>query len=663
LAQGINLINKSILSLLENIVFARSNFVENQPRQRYISLQATITIGLIVFGVVASAIVAGIFYLNFSNQVQEDIKLRLRNIADITAVQINPEELVTVDSKADLENKFYIKYQKEFSDIINADNDVINIYTIRQGQDGTIRFYLDAGDPNYIPDPPGAVIYEQPSELLRNTFAAPLGTVVENDIYTDEFGSVISAYTPLYRKDGSLESILAVDMNADTVINARKKIIQQVLIYFGITIPIISLLAWLFGYRLSHQSAVLSLVATQIAQISEGQLQAIPTSSAGNSREAINLIEIFNTMSGKLQNLIQNLEQRVAERTRDLEQANSQNEKRAKQFESIARISNTIASVQNLRELLPLISEVISQYFDFYHVGIFLTDTDNQYAVLSAANSEGGRKMIQRHHQLRIGEQGIVGYVTQTGKPRIALDVGEDINYFTNPELPSTHSEMALPLKAGNEVIGALDIQSTEVGAFTNEDFKTLSTLADQVSLAIQNARLFDQNQKAISEFEAIQRQYLHETWNRLSKEKKLTGYRYSITGAIPLNENTESAESEGETNSHEISVPIVLRGEKIGTLSVQTPKNERIGTDQVDLIKAVAERVALSAENARLFDETIRRAERERIVSDIATKIGTSFRTESILRTTATELSQLLEDADVVINLQAPNKTKKDPE
>jgi len=635
--------------------------VENQPRQRYISLQATITIGLIVFGVVASAIVAGIFYLNFRNQVQEDIKLRLRNIADITAVQINPEELVTVDSKADLENKFYIKYQKEFSDIINADNDVINIYTIRQGQDGTIRFYLDAGDPNYIPDPPGAVIYEQPSELLRNTFAAPLGTVVENDIYTDEFGSVISAYTPLYRKDGSLESILAVDMNADTVINARKKIIQQVLIYFGITIPIISLLAWLFGYRLSHQSAVLSLVATQIAQISEGQLQAIPTSSAGNSREAINLIEIFNTMSGKLQNLIQNLEQRVAERTRDLEQANSQNEKRAKQFESIARISNTIASVQNLRELLPLISEVISQYFDFYHVGIFLTDTDNQYAVLSAANSEGGRKMIQRHHQLRIGEQGIVGYVTQTGKPRIALDVGEDINYFTNPELPSTHSEMALPLKAGNEVIGALDIQSTEVGAFTNEDFKTLSTLADQVSLAIQNARLFDQNQKAISEFEAIQRQYLHETWNRLSKEKKLTGYRYSITGAIPLNENTESAESEGETNSHEISVPIVLRGEKIGTLSVQTPKNERIGTDQVDLIKAVAERVALSAENARLFDETIRRAERERIVSDIATKIGTSFRTESILRTTAAELSQLLEDADIFIDLQNTGKQKKE--
>ena len=629
--------------------------MENQPRQRYISLQATITIGLIVFGVVASAIVAGIFYLNFRNQVQEDIKLRLKNIADITAVQVDPEELVTVQDKTDLKNEFYIKYQKKFSDIINADNDVINIYTVRQDKNGNIRFYMDAGDPNYVPDPPGVTLYEQPSELLLNTFAAPSGTVVENDIYTDEFGSVISAYTPLYKKDGSLESVLAVDMNADTVINAKKSITQQVLIYFGITIPVISVLAWLFGYRLSHQSAALSLVAAQIAKISEGQLQSIPISSAGNSKEAFDLIEIFNTMSGNLQNLIQNLEQRVAERTHALEKANSQNEKRAKQFESIARASNTIASVQNLQELLPLISEVISQYFDFYHVGIFLTDASSQYAVLSAANSEGGKKMIQRHHQLKIGEQGIVGYVTQTGKPRIALDVGEDANYFTNPELPSTHSEMALPLKAGNEVIGALDIQSTEVGAFTNEDFKTLSTLADQVSLAIQNARLFDQTQKMLSESEAIQRQYVRETWSRLPKEEKLSGYRYSITGAVPLSDKEIiPAESNEKKNGREISVPIILRGETIGLLTVQVPKSEHFSTDQVDLVKAVAERVALSAENARLFDETARRAEREHLVSDITTKIRSTNDPQEMVKTAIEELRRALGVTRVEV---VPNK------
>jgi GAF domain-containing protein len=602
-----------------------------------------ITIGMAAMGIIASAIITGIYYLNFSNQVREDIKLRLRNIADITAVQLKPEELATVVDQTDLQNEFYIKYQEELSDIINANNDVINIYTIRQNKAGVVYFYMDAGRPDYIPDPPGVTPYEQPSNLLLATFASPAGTVVENDIYTDEFGSVISAYVPLYKQDGSLESILAVDMKADTVLKAEKTILKQVLIYFGVSIPLIILLAWFFGYRFSRQTVALTTVVTRISNISKGNLETIPISSAGNSKEAFDLIQTFNKMTDELHNLIQNLEQRVAERTLDLENASILSEKRARQFETITRISSTIASVQNLQELLPLISEAISQQFGFYHVGILLTDASNQYAVLSAANSEGGKKMIQRRHQLKIGEQGIVGYVTQTGKPRIALNVGEDANYFTNPELPSTRSEMALPLKAGNEIIGALDIQSIEVGAFTDEDFKILSTLADQVSLAIQNARLFDQTQKALAEFTSIQRQYVRETWSRLPKEEKLSGYRYSIAGVIPLDAEVEPARGEEKGNKREVSVPIILRGETIGTLSVQVPISEQISTDQIELIKAVAERVALSAENARLFDETIRRAEREHLVSDITTKIRGTNDPQEMIKTAVEELKRVL--------------------
>lgn len=617
--------------------------MDNRSRQRYISLQTMITIGMAAMGIIASAIITGIYYLNFSNQVREDIKLRLRNIADITAVQLKPEELATVVDQTDLQNEFYIKYQEELSDIINANNDVINIYTIRQNKAGVVYFYMDAGRPDYIPDPPGVTPYEQPSNLLLATFASPAGTVVENDIYTDEFGSVISAYVPLYKQDGILESILAVDMKADTVLKAEKTILKQVLIYFGVSIPLIILLAWFFGYRFSRQTVALTTVVTRISNISKGNLETIPISSAGNSKEAFDLIQTFNKMTDELHNLIQNLEQRVAERTLDLENASILSEKRARQFETITRISSTIASVQNLQELLPLISEAISQQFGFYHVGILLTDASNQYAVLSAANSEGGKKMIQRRHQLKIGEQGIVGYVTQTGKPRIALNVGEDANYFTNPELPSTRSEMALPLKAGNEIIGALDIQSIEVGAFTDEDFKILSTLADQVSLAIQNARLFDQTQKALAEFTSIQRQYVRETWSRLPKEEKLSGYRYSIAGVIPLDAEVEPARGEEKGNKREVSVPIILRGETIGTLSVQVPISEQISTDQIELIKAVAERVALSAENARLFDETIRRAEREHLVSDITTKIRGTNDPQEMIKTAVEELKRVL--------------------
>ncbi|MDO9303093.1 MAG: hypothetical protein Q7T89_17020, partial [Anaerolineales bacterium] len=194
--------------------------MDNRSRQRYINLQTAITIGMVALGITVSAVVTGLFYFNLKNQALEDLKLRLRNIADITAIQLDPEELATVVDETDIENEFYIKYQKELSDIIKTNNDVINIYTMRKNEKGIIFFYMDAGNPNYVPDPPGVIPYEEPSDLLLATFASPSGTAVENGIYTDEFGSVISAYVPIYKQDGSLESILAIDMNADTVIKA-----------------------------------------------------------------------------------------------------------------------------------------------------------------------------------------------------------------------------------------------------------------------------------------------------------------------------------------------------------------------------------------------------------------------------------------------------------
>jgi len=401
--------------------------------------------------------------------------------------------------------------------------------------------------------------------------------------------------------------------------------------------------------RLTSPLKSLTIVANEIIH---GNLDA--KAQIQRNDELGTLAETLNLMTSNFKGLVKSLEERVSERTAELKEELVKGERRGKQFEAIAKVAQTISVTQNLQELLPQISKVVSEHFGFYHVGIFINDASNQYAVLGAANSPGGKKMLNRGHQLKVGEQGIVGYVTGTGNPRIALDVGEDVVFFNNPDLPETHSEMALPLKVTGSIIGALDVQSTEPNAFSKEDVDVLSTLADQISLAIENARLFDQTQKTLVEAEAIQRQYIRETWNRLPKEEKLTGYRYSIAGAIPLNEETEPAGNGEVKNKQEVSVPIILRGETIGTLTVQVPKSEHVSADQVDLIKAVAERVALSAENARLFEETTRRAERERVISDIASKIGTSVRTESILQTTARELSQILNGADILIKLES---------
>lgn len=484
------------------------------------------------------------------------------------------------------------------------------------------------------------------SDLQQAKVKGDKDTVTRTEAHLQQTGNDISVRLELMVNENAKQAAI----KNDKVLDDAQKSSGAGLTLMSIGI----LLAILFSALISISiTRPLAGLRTGAETFQKGDFDS--TINATGTDEFTVIARIFNSLAKQISELVAGLESRVSERTAKLNTAVQYIERRAKQFEAITKVSQSISTSSSLQELLPYISQVVSEQFSFYHVGIFLNDENNQYAILAAANSEGGKKMLQRGHLLRIGEQGIVGYATSRGEPRIALDVGQDVVYFNNPDLPDTHSEMALPLRIAGKVMGALDIQSTESNAFSNEDVEVLSALADQVSLAIQNARLFDQTQKTITEAEAIQRQYLRETWRLLPKEEKFVGFRYSALGATLIKTNEGAATPDEQKKHTEITVPITLRGESIGTLTVQVPRHERITADQMDLIKAVTERVALSAENARLFGETTRRAERERIVSNISSKIGSSFQTESILQTTAKELSELLENADIIINLQPP--------
>jgi GAF domain-containing protein len=360
--------------------------------------------------------------------------------------------------------------------------------------------------------------------------------------------------------------------------------------------------------------------------------------------------------NGALRSLQISLEQRVEERTAELmqrrtelETANQQIQRRATQLEALAQVMRAVTSIRDLQELLPRIASVISEKFGFYHVGVFLLDEASQYAVLSATNSQGGERMLARKHRLRVGSEGIVGYVTSTGDPRVAMDVGKDSVFFNNPDLPDTHSELALPLRSEGRVVGALDVQSQETGVFTPEDIQMLSLLADQVSLAIENARLFDETRTALADAEAVSRQFTREAWARLPVEHRLIGYRYNIAGVSPLSEPTDLSVTGRDLNrtkqpeAGKVEVPVELRGEVIGTLVVQSPTPDPFSQEQLELIKAVSERVALAAENARLFEETSRRAERERLVSEITGKIRNMNDPQSMIETAVEELRKAL--------------------
>ncbi len=214
----------------------------------------------------------------------------------------------------------------------------------------------------------------------------------------------------------------------------------------------------------------------------------------------------FNSMTTQLRGLVDTLENRVRERTLQLGEQNEALQLRSRQLQTVADVARNIVSTRQVDSLLDLVTRLVSDRFGFYHAGVFLLDEAGEFAELRASNSPGGQKMLGRHHKLRVGQVGIVGYVTGTGEPRIATDVGADAVFFNNPDLPGTRSEMALPLKLGDLIIGALDVQSIEPDAFSQEDVALFTTLADQISVAIENANAYEISQQTVEEMKELDR-------------------------------------------------------------------------------------------------------------------------------------------------------------
>jgi len=410
-----------------------------------------------------------------------------------------------------------------------------------------------------------------------------------------------------------------------------------------------------YGY--SRDLSIIFVLIAALIHISTTSLRDA-ISRASQSEESLRV------SNRDLHELNQNLENRVAGRTAELELANQRNEKRARQFEAIAQVARATATNQNLETLLPGLVSLISRQFSFYHVGIFLLDENREYAVLRAANSEGGKRMLARGHKLRIGQSGIVGFVSATGKPRISLDVGDDAAFFNNPDLPNTRSEMALPLRVAEEVIGALDVQSITSNAFQEEDIEVLSTLADQVAIAIQNAKSYEFTQRLLTEAQRTSGSVLADAWRILQAEENVIGYRVVENKLTLLNRplssppihraiaSKQTFKEDGEQAT--LAVPIRLHDQVIGVMDIRVPTSHEWQTDEVDIAQAVAERLSLALESSLLLKSTRRRAEIERITADISGKIGATAEFDTILRTAAEELSRALGGSEVLVQLHS---------
>ncbi len=232
-----------------------------------------------------------------------------------------------------------------------------------------------------------------------------------------------------------------------------------------------------------------ALLRQGVARISGGDLDHMLVIRTGDEIEEL-AVE-FNTMAAELNNMIETLELRVADRTRELN-------RRAMYLQAATQVSHAASSVLSPEELVLQTVNLIRDHFNYYYVGLFLMDASRHWTVLRAGTGQAGREMLARGHQLEVGGDSMIGWCTAHGQARIALDVGDEAVRFDNPLLPETRSEMALPLVSRGQVIGALTVQSAAPQAFSEEDVAVLQTMADQVANAIENARLLQEMERLV---------------------------------------------------------------------------------------------------------------------------------------------------------------------
>jgi GAF domain-containing protein len=357
--------------------------------------------------------------------------------------------------------------------------------------------------------------------------------------------------------------------------------------------------------------------------------------------------------NAELQSMGQQLEARVVERTEALN-------RRTAQLEAASFVSRQTAAILDPTILLDEVVQLISDRFGFYHAGIFLMDTRGQFAVLQAASSDGGKRMLARGHRLEVGREGIVGYAAYQKRARIALDVGEEAVFFSSPDLPHTRSEMALPLIVRGKVIGVMDIQSTEPEAFAAEDVNAVQSLADQIALALDNARLLAESQASLKQLQSITTESSYRAWRERIKSQK-SAFRYRPTGITPL-ELSERGEATAEAvEANILRVPINLRGKEIGSIVIRRKgKGQEWSDNDQNLVSDISAQVALALENARLLEDLQRRANREQAIAQAASRFSTTTDMDTLLQLALREFHQLpsVEEVSVVIKQPENGRT-----
>jgi GAF domain-containing protein/methyl-accepting chemotaxis protein len=564
------------------------------------NIRVKIVTAFTVIALISVAIMGTVFYISYRNQVREDIRQRLLNIATITTTQLDGDLHATLQTPEDMQTEAYRQMMAQGDEIVATDPALKYSYTMRMNEQGQIYFVIDSRQAYDTERVDIGTVYEQPSETLTAYFEAPDRPIVEEEIYTDEYGSVLSAFAPFYRADGSLEGIFGVDFAADYVLELERAVLYQILGTTLGTMILVTLIGLWLGNLFVGPVINLSAVAKKIADGDFGARATIETTD-----EIGELAKDFNIMTTQLQETLQGLEQRVADRTRNLELA--------------AEVGRAVSQVRNLDSMLKDACELILKEFNLYYVQVYLTDPSQTTLQLEAGTGNVGEQLLARNHSLPLNTNSINGRAAVEKRPVVISDTTHSTTFRQNPLLPETRGEMAVPLIVADKVVGVLDMQSSQPGVLNAEVLSAFEALAGQLAVAIQNANLLAETEQARAQVEAQARRLVRQGWNEhldaIHKPEQL-GFVFDHDRVLPLADVNESDLPEA---GQAISASISVTGESLGTLAVEiTDESRREQT--TELVNIVARQMAQQIENLRLLES----AERYRFEAERAARLQT---------------------------------------
>ncbi len=330
------------------------------------------------------------------------------------------------------------------------------------------------------------------------------------------------------------------------------------------------------------------------------------------------------------------LEQLLAERTLELD-------RRAAYLGVTKAVADEAAFAQyEPAELLTRLAKVVADQFGFYHVGIFLLDDRREWAVLKAASDVAGQQRVAQGYRVPVGVKELVGRVAAQGQADVRQAVPQNLG---DPSASSeTYVEAAFPLRVRGVILGVLVVQSAGPYGFTDEDRLVLQTLADQIAVVVDSARLFQQAQETLAAERRAYAESVRRAWRELVQVHPDLAFVSDAGGVNPLSAGEQAAQLVGRPEeSAGLTIPLRVRGQLVGVIDARKPDGARWTSEEVNLLQTLTEQLSTALEGAQLYEETQRRAAREQLTREITDKMRSTTSWDDLMQTAIQQMADAL--------------------